>query len=68
MQTDAATVEDSMEFLQKIKNMIQQLHYWIFSKEYRNTNSMGYMHFYVNSSIIYNSQIMEEPECPLSNN
>ena len=44
MQTGAATVENSMEVPQKVKNrtnypMIQHL-----PKEYKNTNSKGYMH------------------------
>ena len=38
--------------------MIQQSHYYL-PKEYKNTNSKGYMHLCVYCSIIYNSQIME---------
>ena len=33
IQTDAATVVDSMEVPQKVKNpIIQELHYWIFTQ------------------------------------
>ena len=63
MQTGAATVENSMEVPQKVKNRTTL---WssncttrYLPKEYKNTNSKGYMHPYVYSSIIYNSQIME---------
>ena len=56
MQTVAATVEDSMEIPQKVKNRITisfnnsttgYLH-----KEYKNNNLKGYMHLYVHCSII----------------
>ena len=38
--------------------MIQESHCWL-PKEYKNTNSKGYMLPYVYSSIIYNSQTMQ---------
>ena len=63
MHTGAATVENSMEGVQKIKN---RMTLWSSNgatryllKEYKNTNFKGYMHLYVYCSIIYNSQIME---------
>ena len=63
MQTGVATVEDSMEVPQKIKNRNTirssnpSIGYLL--KEYENTNSKRYMHPYVYCSIIYNSQDME---------
>ena len=63
MQTDAATVESSMELPQKIRNGIAL---WPsdstsgnISKETQNTYSKEYMHPYVHCSIIYNSQDLE---------
>ena len=60
MQTRAASVENSMELPQKIKNGTVL---WPsnsasgnVSEEAQNTNSKGYMHLYVHSSGIYNSQ------------
>ena len=63
MQIGAATVENSMELPQKITNGTAL---WpsdptsrnIF-EETGNTNSKEYMHLYVHSSIIYNSQVLE---------
>ena len=63
MQTGAATLENSMEVAQKVKNRTtlrvsnRTTRYLL--KEYRNTNSKGYMHPGVYSSIICNSQIIE---------
>ena len=52
-----------MEVPQKVKNRttLQSSNHTTgyLPKEYKNTNSKGYMHLYVYSSIIYNSQIME---------
>ena len=63
MQTDEATLEKSMEVSQKTKNKttLQSSNYTIryLSKEWKNTDSKGYMHPNVYSSIIYNSQTME---------
>ena len=63
MQTGVATLENSKEFPQKVKNRItlesRSPTSRYLSKEYKNTNSKGYMHPSVYSSIIYNSQIME---------
>ena len=62
MQTGAATVENTMEVPQKIKNrtILQSSNYTneYLPKEYENTNSKGYMHPCF-CSIIYNSQIMD---------
>ena len=62
MQTGAA-LENSMEFPHKIKN---GTNFWPsnstagnISKESPNTNSKEYVHSYVNSSIIYNSQVLD---------
>ena len=69
MQTGAATVKNSMEDPQKIKNRttLQSSNHTsrYLPPKYKNTNSKGYMHPYVYSSIIYKSQIMEEAQvCP----
>ena len=63
MQTDAVTLENSMEVPQKVKN---RTILWssnsttrYLPKEYKNASSKGYMDPDVYSSIIYNSQIME---------
>ena len=69
MQTGAATLENSMEVPQKVKNRATlwsgnfSIRY--LPKEYKNTNSKGYMHPDVYSSIIYNSQIMETAQLPI---
>ena len=55
MQTGTATVEDSMEDPQKVKN--RTIRY--LPREYKNTNSKGYMHPGIYSGIIYNSQTVE---------
>ena len=63
MQTGTATLENSMETPQKVKNRTSlrpsnfTTRYLL--KEYKNTNSKEYMHLYVYSSIIYISQIVE---------
>ena len=63
MQTGAATVESCMEVPYKVKDRITLLSSncttKYLPKECENTNSKGYMHPYVYSSIIYNSQDME---------
>ena len=69
MQTGAATVESSMELPQKIKSRTAL---WPsdsasrnLSEITKNTNLKEYMHPYVHGSIIYNSQDLEAPKCPL---
>ena len=63
MQTGAATVKNSMEDPQKIKNRttLQSSNHTsrYLPPKYKNTNSKGYMHPYVYGSIIYKSQDME---------
>ena len=63
MKTGTATVENSMEFLQKVKNrtILQANNHTTgyLPKEYKNTNSKGHMHSYIYNSVIYNSQDME---------
>ena len=39
--------------------MIQELHNWVFTQKYKNTNSKEYMHPYIYYSTIYNSQTMK---------
>ena len=62
-----ATVENIMEFPQKIKNKIT---IWssnstgYLPEEFENTNLKRYMHPYVYCSIIYDSQIMEAAQMP----
>ena len=68
MQTGAATVGNSMEAPQNIKNS------WSSNcttghllKKYKNTtNSKGYMHPYVYCGTIYNSQIMNAAQVPIN--
>ena len=66
MQTGAATLENYMEVPQKVKNRttLQSSNYTAryLPKEYKNTDSKGYMHPNVYSSIINNSQIMERAQ------
>ena len=63
MQTGAATVENSMEFPQKIKNGTA---FWpsnstagTIPSESWNTNSKEFMHPYGHSSTIYNILVLE---------
>ena len=67
-QTGVATVEDSMEVSQKVKNRTilqsSSLNTWYLPKEYKNTNLEGYTCSYVYSSIIYNSQLRKQTNCP----
>ena len=63
MPTGAAAVENSMQFPQDVKNRTTL---WsnnhttgYLPQKYKNTNSKGYMHPYVCSSIIYNCQDMK---------
>ena len=66
MQTDAATLENSMEVLQKIKNrtILWPSNYTTryLSKGYKNAESKGHMQPNVYSSTINNSQIMERAQ------
>ena len=63
MQTGAATVENRMEFPQKIKNgpasWPRDVTSRNLSKETQNTNLKEYMLPYVHCNIIYNSQVLE---------
>ena len=63
MHTGAATVENSMKFPQKVKNrttlQFSNCTTEYLPKEYSDTNSKGYTHPYVYSSIIYNRQDTE---------
>ena len=70
IQTGAASVENSMEVPQEVKDRTMP---WTSNcttgyllKEYKNTNSMGYMHPFVYSSIIYNSKDMETFQVPIN--
>ena len=64
MQTGAATLENRMESLQKIKNRAtlqpSNCTTRYLSKGYKNADFKGHMH----CNTINNSQIMEEPNCP----
>ena len=66
MQTGAATLENSMEVPQKIKNITtlqpSNCTTRYLSKRYKNAVSKRHMHPNVYSSTIYNSQIMERGE------
>ena len=70
MQTGAATVENSMEFHQKIKNKIaiwsSNSTTWYLPKENENTNLKRYMHLYIYCSIVYNSWDMETTEVSIN--
>ena len=46
--------------------MTQQLYFWEFIEETRNTNSKEYMHPYVHCSVIYNSQDLEATQMSIS--
>ena len=68
MQTGAATVENSMEFPQKLKN---ETAFWprdstagYVSKETQNTNSEEYMQPCVHCSNIVTAKIWKQPKCP----
>ena len=70
MQTAVATMENSMEFSQKIKNgpalwpsdsISRDL-----SEETQNTNLKQYVHPYVHCSIIYNSHAIEAIQVPIN--
>ena len=70
MQSRAATVENSMEFPQKTKNGTA---FWpsnstagIIPWESWNTNSKEPMNPNVHSSTIYNSQVVEATQVPIS--
>ena len=70
MQTGAATVESSMEVLQKIKNgSAFQLSYPTsgnISERTQNTNSKEHKHPYVHCGIIYNHQDIEAAQVSIS--
>ena len=70
MQTGAATMENNMEFPQKIKNepalLPSDSASRDLSEETQNTNSKEYMPLYVHCSIIYNSQAMEAAQVPIN--
>ena len=66
MQTGAATLENTMEVLQKIGNRTilspSNCTTRYLSKGYKNADSKGNMHLNVYSSAIYNSQSMERAQ------
>ena len=70
MQTGAATVENSTEIPQKIKNRTNydpsNSTSGNISKEIQNTNQKEYMHHCVHCSIIRNSQDLEAAQVPIS--
>ena len=63
MEIGAATMKNSMEVPQKIKNRTtiwpSNSTFGHLSKENKNTNSKSNMHLHVHCSIIYNTQDME---------
>ena len=70
MQTGAAIVENSMEFPQKTENGTA---FWssdptagILFQEPWNTNSKEPLYPYVHSGVIYNSQVLETAQVPIS--
>lgn len=69
LEIGTATMENSMEIPQKIKNRtnIKTINStsWNFSKENKNIIQKIYMHPYVHVSIIYNSQDMEITQVPI---
>ena len=65
MQVGAATLENSMEVPQKVENratLRPSNTTGYLPKVYRNTDSKGYMHPNICSSIINNSQTMERAQ------
>ena len=66
MQTDVAILENSMELPQKVKNRttLPPRNYTTkyLPEGYKSNNSKGYMHTYVYSCIISNSQIIEKAQ------
>ena len=70
MQIGAATVENSMEFSQKIKNGTASWPsnptFGNICKETQDTNLKEYMHPHVHFSIIYWSQDVEAAQVPIS--
>ena len=63
LQSCAATVENSVEFPQKIKNGTAfwptWFHCWEYTPRILKRNSKELMHPYVHSSAIYNNQVLE---------
>jgi len=70
MQTAAATEENIMEVPQNVKNRTALLSSncttGYLPKKYKNTNSKGYMHPYVYSNVIYNSQITKAAQVSIN--
>ena len=70
MQNGAATLENSMELPQKLKNRTtlrpSKCTTRSLSKGYENTDSKGHMHPNVYSSTSDNSQKWKESKCPLT--
>ena len=68
MHTGASTVENSMEIFQKLKLELPYdlgiSHLYTLKKKKKDTNSNGYIHPNVHSSIIYNCQDMKQLKCP----
>ena len=70
MQTEAATVKNSIDISQKVKNKTHlrssnRITQYL-PKEYKNTNSEGYMQPDIYSSIIYNSHTMETAQLSIN--
>ena len=70
MHTGAATVENSVEFPQKIKKsnclLFQQSHSWEYILRILKHPFKKYIHPYVQCSIIYDSQDLEIAQVPIN--
>ena len=70
MQVGTATLEKSVEVPQRVKNRAtlcpSNYTTGYLPQKYKNSNSKGYMHCYVYSSIIYNSQDMEAAQVSIN--
>ena len=70
IKTGVATVENSMEVPQKLKDGTalwpSDSTFGYISEETQRTNSKEYMHPYVHCSVIYNSQDMEAAQVPIN--
>ena len=68
MQTGAATVENSMEFPQKLKNRtaLKSSNHTTgyLPPKYRNTNSKKYMHPMFIAALFTIAKIWKQPKCP----
>ena len=70
LQIGAATVENRMEFPQKIENRttIEIPTSGYLFKEIQNTNSKRYVHFYVTAALSTIAKIWKQPKGPLIDN